>query len=531
MILIVDDKKENILPLQKILELHKLESDSANSGEEALRKILKRNYSLIIMDVQMPGMDGFEVVEALSGSNRTKDIPVIFLSAINKEKKYFLKGFESGGVDYITKPVDPDLLILKVKAFLKLYEQQNELKNTRDLLSKEIEIRKEAQENLSAQMQELRSVLRSLPQIAFTMSKSGVIEYANEPWFEYSEDSKTFPEMHPDDKRECENWQHSFADGTEFSREVRIKKLQTNEFRFFLMKVVPVKVNETVMRWVGTLTDIHEQKRANEILEEKVTERTQELVAKNEALEFSNHELQQFAWAVSHDLQEPLRKIQMFVRLIKDRYLDTDEKANDYIDRAIKSAERMTRLIDELLEYSRLSSDREAVDVNLDDILGEVLADLDYASENKNATINAQKLPHITGVPGQMRQVLQNLIGNALKFVGTQAPVIDIQCERIAEKNFDSKSSVSGDYWRITVQDNGIGFDQKYTDKIFTIFQRLNDRHAFEGTGIGLAIAKKIIEKHNGLITARSQGEGKGARFIIILPNQTNKKNQSSKQT
>jgi len=145
MILIVDDIRANILALKKVLELHGLSVDSAESGEEALKKILKKNYSLIIMDVQMPGMDGFEVVEILAGSNRTKDIPVIFLSAVNTEKRFISRGYETGGVDYVTKPVDPDLLLLKVKSFLKLYEQQQELKNIRDLLSKEIEIRKEAQ--------------------------------------------------------------------------------------------------------------------------------------------------------------------------------------------------------------------------------------------------------------------------------------------------------------------------------------------------------------------------------------------------
>jgi len=138
MILIVDDLRANILALQSTLQLHGIEVDSAESGEEALRKILKTEYSLIIMDVQMPGMDGFEVVETLAGSNRTKDIPVIFLSAVNKQKKFISKGYESGGVDYITKPVDPELLILKVKTFLKLYEQKTELKNIRDILSKEI---------------------------------------------------------------------------------------------------------------------------------------------------------------------------------------------------------------------------------------------------------------------------------------------------------------------------------------------------------------------------------------------------------
>ncbi|KGO86215.1 histidine kinase [Flavobacterium rivuli WB 3.3-2 = DSM 21788] len=400
MILIVDDKRENIVPLIKILDLHNLQADSAESGEEALRMILKKSYSLIIMDVQMPGMDGFEVAEALSGSNRTKDIPVIFLSAISKEKKYISKGYETGAVDYITKPVDPDLLILKVKTFLKLYEQKNELKDIRDLLSKEIEIRKEAQENL----------------------------------------------------------------------------------------------------------------------ELKVAERTKELSEKNEELEMRNHELQQFAWVVSHDLKEPLRKIETFIKIIKERYLVRDEKAVDYVNRTVRSSQRMGKLITDLLDYSRLSSDVLPETVVLNDVLQEVLSDFDHLVEQKEAQIKIDNLPNITGVPSQLRQLFQNLIGNSLKFTKPDTiPQITITAERINDKDFNSPVTALGNYCRIIVADNGIGFNELYLDKIFKIFQSLNDRNSYEGTGIGLAIAKKIVEKHNGIITAKSH-DGNGASFIIILP-------------
>lgn len=400
MILIVDDIRANILALQKTLELHGLEVDSADSGEEALKKILKVEYSLIILDVQMPGMDGFEVAEILAGSNRTKDIPVIFLSAVNKEKKFISKGYESGGVDYITKPVDPDLLILKVKTFLKLYEQNLELKNIRDLLSKEVEIRKEAQENL----------------------------------------------------------------------------------------------------------------------ENKVAERTQELQSKNSELEFSNHELQQFAWVVSHDLKEPLRKIETFIKIIKERYLKDDDIARDYVFRTVRSAERMSNLITDLLDYSRLSSGVVAESTDLNLILDEVIADFDYRIEEKKAAIHKTKLPILTGVPSQLRQLFQNLLSNSLKFTRQDVdPVITVTAETIADKSFDSELSENGSYCRITVTDNGIGFNEVYLDKIFKIFQSLNDRNAYEGTGIGLAIANKIIEKHNGIITAKSS-PGSGASFIMVLP-------------
>jgi len=403
MILIVDDQQENILPLKKILELHGLESEAAYSGEEALVKTLKKNYSLIIMDVQMPGMDGFEVAEALSGSNRTKDIPVIFLSAINKEKKYFFKGFDAGGVDYITKPADPDLLILKVKTFLKLYQQQAELKDIRDLLAREIEIRKDAQENL----------------------------------------------------------------------------------------------------------------------EEKVAERTRELVEKNEELELSNHELQQFAWVVSHDLKEPIRKIEIFVKLLRERYVGDDEKAIDYADRTIRSAERMSGLINDLLAYSRLSSPVHPEPTDLNELVGEVLADFDYQIDQKNAVLNCAELPEIEAVPSQIRQVFQNLIGNSLKFARQGvSPVIDISCMEVSAEEARCLGLHDCSFLCISISDNGIGFDDQYIDRIFTIFQRLHPRESYEGTGIGLAIAKKIIEKHGGTIKAHGR-DGQGATFEIYLPYKT----------
>ena len=399
MILIVDDIQANKIALKRTLETHGINVDTAESGEEALKKIFKIDYSLIIMDVQMPGLDGFEVVKILSENQKTKDIPVIFLSA-SIEKKFIFKGYETGAVDYITKPVDIDLLILKVKTFLKIYDQQNELKLTKELLSNEIKIRKGAQDNL-------------------------------------------------------------------------------------------------------------------EII---IATRTKELVLKNEELEFKNHELQQFSWVVSHDLNEPIRKIQIFIGILKDLYLKDNPKAVDYVNRTMKSAERMQTLIADLLAYSRLSSEIVFEKTDLNVVLHEVLSDFDYQIEIKKAVIKICDLPVIDSIPSQLRQVFQNLIGNALKFSGNvPVPEIQIKSELILTKDFKSAVSVDGKFCRITISDNGIGFDEIYLDRIFIIFQSLNDRKVYEGTGIGLAISKKIMEKHNGLITAKSE-LGKGASFILILP-------------
>ncbi|MDR6570200.1 MULTISPECIES: hybrid sensor histidine kinase/response regulator [Chitinophaga] len=411
MILIVDDKPENILSIRKTLELYQFEVDTALSGEEALKKILKHNYTLIILDVQMPSMDGFEVAEALSGHSKAKDIPIIFLSAVNKDKRFIVKGYDSGGIDYITKPVDPDILLMKVKTFSRLYQQSQELKLMHQSLKEEVEVRKLAQEALIAHQQQV-----------------------------------------------------------------------------------------------------------NEMLEQKVRERTEELREINKSLEASNHDLQQFASVASHDLKEPLRKIQLFGAILRDKFLHTDPNALSYMERIVGSSERMARLINDLLNYSRLSgvSINEVTDFNK--IIQEILVDLELMIVERDAVITVEKMPQIEAVPGQIRQVFQNIISNALKFSRKDIPPqIDITADIVTDLNPDSAAFEGGQYCRIVIRDNGIGFNEKYLSKIFTIFQRLHTSDLYEGTGIGLAIAKKVIDKHGGLITARSR-EGEGATFIIVLP-------------
>ncbi|MBC7487883.1 MAG: response regulator [Cytophagaceae bacterium] len=518
MILIVDDRPENIFSLKTLLELHGFRTDTAESGEEALKKVLNQSYALIILDVQMPVMDGFEVADAILGFSKAKDTPIIFLSAANIEKHFITQGYTSGGMDYVTKPVDPDILLFKVKTFHKLSEQRRELIMVQSSLRSEIENRKKTQQELDSRIEELHSVLESLPQIAFTIATDGEVEYVNELWYKYSDKLSVFPVTHPDDSSSTSEWQTHFKQGLEFIREVRIKELATAQYLYYLLRIIPIKQNDQIMKWVGTYTDIHQHKVVNETLEQKVKERTKELSTKNVELENRNHELQQFAWVASHDLKEPLRKIQTFSHLLRDKHLKDLPDAKSYLDRTIKSSERMSDLINALLDYSRLSVSSFFEKTNLNTVLNEILSDLEVTITEKNAIVNASEMPVVDGVHSQLRQVFQNLISNSLKFSRPDVfPHINITSELISEKSFTSPVSALGEYCRIVVSDNGIGFDEKYLDKVFTIFQRLNDRRLYEGTGIGLAIAKKIIEKHNGIITAKSK-ENEGASFILVFP-------------
>ncbi|WP_266366439.1 hybrid sensor histidine kinase/response regulator [Tellurirhabdus rosea] len=393
MILVVDDRPENILPLKKILELNGFAVDTAESGEEALKRILKTAYSVIILDVQMPGMDGFEVANAISGFSKARDTSIIFLSAVNTEKKFITQGYTSGGTDYLTKPVDPDILVLKVKTLDKLYRQQ----------------------------QELRAAQESL-------------------------------------------------------------------------------------------------KKAAEQLEIQVQHRTQELLAKNAELERANHELQQFTWVVSHDLKEPLRKMQILQDTIREKYLKGNEEAVSYLDRSIRSSARMSHLITDLLTFSQLAIPEPFQPTQLNALLNDLLPDFEDIIERKKGQVTVGPLPVIDAIPVRIRQIFQNLISNSLKFARPDVPPrISIEGERIGERRLDAPADPNGAFCRIRVQDNGIGFHEKYLERIFVMFQRLHDRASYEGTGIGLAIAKKNVEKHGGLITAQSS-EGQGAVFVLVLP-------------
>jgi len=524
MILIVDDKAENIFSLKRTLERNGFEVDTAESGEEALKKILKNAYALIILDVQMPGMDGFEVAEAISGYSKARDTPIIFLSAVNTDKKFITKGYTSGGVDYIAKPVDPEIFMLKVKTLHKLYEQNRALNDVQHSLMAEIEFRKRAEDELNKKVQELHFILEAIPQIAFTLTSDGKIEYVNEQWYLYAPHAKTMPQFHADDMHIAERWEESIRTGTALVCEVRIHNIISNTYRYHLLKMLPVKKEDQILKWVGTFTDIQHQKTANKQLETKVEERTQELLWKNKELEASNTELQQFASVASHDLKEPLRKIQISGSILEEHAQQYTPEIAKNLSRIGRAAARMTMLINDLLDYSRLSIETLFQPINLDEIIREILSDLEWTIRDRNAIVYMDNLPlSIYAIPGQMRQVFQNLISNSLKFIraGVQ-PVIHVSAERVKELSAESEVDDNGAYCRITVRDNGIGFDEQYLNKIFVIFQRLNQKDAYEGTGIGLAIVKKIMDKHNGIITARS-AEGAGAAFIMVLPMQQQK--------
>ncbi len=269
-------------------------------------------------------------------------------------------------------------------------------------------------------------------------------------------------------------------DGTQLPVEIGLNPLMTDGERFVLASIV----------------DITERKHSEALLQEKLLE-----------LQRSNEDLQQFAYVCSHDLQEPLRVISNYSQLLARRYSDKlDQDANDFIEFTVDATRRMQELINDLLLYSRVDTKgKEFVRTACSEIVAIALANLRVSISESSAVVNCAELPVISADRSQLLQVFQNLIGNAIKFRSENVPAVTVSAED------------AGKNWLFSVNDNGLGFDMKYGERIFVIFQRLHTKEMYPGSGIGLAVCKKIIERHGGSIWAESE-PGKGTKFSFTLP-------------
>jgi signal transduction histidine kinase len=403
-ILLVDDREDNLMSIEAVLGPDGYHFVKAGSGRQALKILLTElDFALILMDVKMPNLNGFETAELIYEREKLKHIPIIFITANNFGEENIFKGYRSGAVDYIYKPINSDLLRAKVGVFVDLYKKNHKL-----LLAE----------------QKLKTINKSL-----------------------------------------EN-----------------------------------EISERI---------------ANE---EKVKELNHQLLQNIERLESANKELDRFAFMASHDLQEPLRKIITFSDRLSLKYQGKlDEEADMYINRIQKSAERMRILIKDILALSKIAADKDSfVETDLNMLLAEVISEMDQTIKEKGAKILLEKLPSLKVNPGLIRSLFGNLISNALKYSKPNVkPIVRISSE-ISMENHNGKKAKEK-YCRIYVTDNGIGFEQKDSEQIFSIFKRLHVSTEFEGTGIGLAICKKIVEQHHGFISARSK-VNEGSTFIVTLP-------------
>ena len=399
-----------------------------------------------------------------------------------------------------------------------------------------------------------RLLTESIPQMVWNADAVGDVTYFNTRWRDYTGLTKAAAVrewwaqiLHPDDAAAVESEWRDCVEGIPEPKtwEVRVRRAHDGVYRWFIASVVPLRRPDgSVDQWIGSLSDIEEQKREAARLEGLVANATQSLRQSNEVLRAevaerqraeqreraaavelrrSNSELEKFAYVASHDLQEPLRKIQTFGDRLSQRFSDAvGETGRDYINRMQSSATRMRVLINDLLSFSRVATRTDPfMPVDLNDAVRDVLSDLEIRINEAAGRVEVGQLPTVRGDATQLKQLFQNLIGNALKFMRSDVPpVVTVRSSPTAQLPPDCDPPVMADGIRIEVSDNGIGFEQVYADRIFDVFQRLHGRGTYEGTGIGLAICRKIVERHGGGIAARSE-PNQGARFVFDLPDES----------
>lgn len=349
-VLLVDDKPENLLALEAIFKESEYKLIKALSGEEALRHMLNRDCAVILMDVRMPGMDGFETAEVIRNRDRSRHTPIIFITAVSKDYSDVQRGYSLGAVDYVFKPIVAEVLRAKVGFFVELFKT-------------------------------------------------------------------------------------------------------------------------------------------------------------NKELERSNRDLQEFAYVASHDLQEPLRMISSFVQLLEQNYKGKlDETADNWINFAVEGANRMQEMINNLLDYSRVTKKGKIFETTESEgLLKQALTNLLVPVQESGAQVTWDALPTVRADREQILRLFQNLIGNAIKFRGNESPRIHVSAEQ------------NGPLWVFSVQDNGIGIDPQYAEQIFVIFRRLHSRTKYPGSGMGLAICRRIVERHGGKLWVDSR-PGKGSTFFFSIP-------------
>jgi PAS domain S-box-containing protein len=486
-ILLVDDSAENLLALEAVLESPDHDLVKAHSGIEALRYLLEDDFAAILLDVKMPEMDGFETASLIRARKRSQHTPILFLTAYKSDEQLY-RGYDLGAVDFLFKPIVPEVLQSKVAAFVQL--------------SRNAEMLKRQAEVLQRAEQKFRTFLEAAPDAKVITGPDGRIDLVNsrtESLFQWKRDqligqpvTLLVPAWTHDSMASLQGQLYGVrADGSSFPVEISRSSLDTPE---------------------GTITihairDVTDRKKAEEEIRQLNSRLEQKVIERTAALTRSNEELRQFAYVVSHDLKEPLRTVSTFSQLLEERLGDNlDSESKEFVTYILSSVKRMSDLIDDLLAYASLDAGEargKPVDLNL--ILQEASFNLLATIQESGAVIESDPLPEVMGDHVQLVQVLQNLIGNSIKYRSADPPRI-----RLSAESRDGELT-------IVVRDNGIGIDPAYSDGVFKLFKRLHARHDYSGNGVGLAICRKIVQRHGGRIWVESK-LGQGAAFCFTIP-------------
>ncbi|ABA24380.1 PAS/PAC sensor hybrid histidine kinase [Trichormus variabilis ATCC 29413] len=514
-ILLVDDKVENLLALEAILERLGANLVRATSGEEALRCLLHQDFAVILLDVQMPGMDGFETATLIRNRGRSRQTPIIFLTAFSTSDQMLFKGYALGAVDYLLKPIDANILTSKVTVFVELFKKTQAIQRQAAQLAA-----------INAELRQSEERFRSLstcsPIGIFETDTAGCCKYTN-PRYQAicgldateSLDKRWLESVHPEDQeRAIASWSTYIDQGGDYSDEFRFQTVD-GSLRWVQVRSSPMlSGNGELLGHVGTLEDITARKQSEEIRAQVIREQT----ARQEA-EAANRMKDEFLAVLSHELRTPLTSMLGWSKILRAKKLD--EKATARALEAIeRNANSQVQLIEDILDVSRIIRGQLRLNlspVNLTTVVEAALEAVRPLADTKSMTINTAldyTLSPVSGDSARLQQIVWNLLTNAIKFTPKEGKV-EIRLEGISGGLSDDLTHA-----QIQVIDTGIGIEREFLPKVFERFRQADSTttRSHNGLGLGLAIVRHLVELHKGTILAESPGVGKGATFTVRFP-------------
>ncbi len=509
-ILLVDDRPEGLVTLEATLNQEDYNLIKANSGREALAKVLTHDFAVILMDVQMPEMDGFETATVIKQRDRSKNIPIIFITAINKTDQYVSAGYSVGAVDYIFKPFDPHILKSKVAVFADLFRKTRLLTIQSETL-REIEKRERIRtlKDLESEgRRRYQNLADAIPQIICRTNKKGEIEYYNQFWnlytglsLEESTGDGWKKVIHKDELASVEKkWTQAFIDQIGFDLEVQLRR-QDGVYRWHNLRVVPEFTHLSELYcWIGTASDIHDQK----IIQ-------QELLRAKKLADAGSEAKSRFLANMSHEIRTPLGAILGFSELLINPKISSEER-NEFISTIRRNGDQLSKIIDEILDLSKVEAGRlevERCDISIIEVLNDVKTLMSFSTKEKGLDLEFNiigKIPErIHTDAGRLQQILINIIGNAIKFS--------------AKGKIEINISVQENHFIVAVKDTGPGLTAVQIENLFQPFTQgdpsITRKHG--GTGLGLALSRKLARALGGDISVKPSAPGEGSVFVISV--------------
>src|SRR6476661_6523125 len=498
-VLLVDDRPENLVALEAILNSPSYNLVQANSGAEALRCLLNEDFAVILLDVQMPGMDGFETATLIRSRDRSRATPIIFITAFSSNDTHVFKGYSLGAVDYLFKPLEPEILTSKVQVFVELFQKTVEVKQQAAQLAA-------VNSELSKSEERFRTLCACSPLGIYLADVEGRCTYINPRCqaicgltLEESLAEIWQREVHPEDRdRVVADWLAWIKEGQEYSNEFRLAGSET--VRWINVQSSPMFSDlGKLIGHVGTVRDVTDRKQA----EEERSRLIREQVARQEA-ERANQMKDEFLAILSHELRTPLNAILGWSRLLRSKTFDRET-----IERNAKS---QAQLIEDILDVSRILRGKLNLNkhpIRLESAIKLAIDSLQPLTEEKSIVIELTCSPNVGEVIGdfdRLQQIVWNLLSNAIKF-SPQEGKVQVRLESV------------GDEAQIEIIDSGIGIAPDFLPYVFDRFRQADSSttRSYGGLGLGLAIVRHLVEQHGGKVYAENN-PGEGAKFTVALP-------------